>query len=170
MSSSDPYAAGQFPIAAVDGASATRWQPMSNESSSITINTTTIPAQLVKGLFFDWGSRPPRNVTVYLGNTTTPSSSSNSSSRYSENENITLTGKEIIIRIDGITPSLPYNAKEAEGSEQKVEPVVGNSTTVDVEGGAWSGDFVRVVVEGCWEDDGAGATVGEVVVIGAGGG
>ncbi|KUJ11837.1 glycoside hydrolase family 65 protein [Mollisia scopiformis] len=153
VTSPDAYAAGQFPTAAIDGATATRWQPASNASASLLVNTTSITPSLVSGLYFDWGARPPRSATVYLGNSTTVNG-----------EN--LTGEEIIIQVGGIAPSLPFVAAEAEASAQEVQPVVGNSTTVAVEGGAWSGGYVRLVVEGCWEEDGEGATVGEFVVIG----
>jgi hypothetical protein len=161
VSSSDSYLAGQFPVAAIDGASATRWQPSSNLSSSIVINTTSIPPTLVTGLYFDWGNRPPLSAVVYFGNTT-----SSSPSTISENENVELTGEEIIITVNGISPNLPFNAQQEQESTQSVQPVQGNGTTLIVEGGAWSGDYVRLVIEGCWEDDGMGATVGEFVVIG----
>jgi hypothetical protein len=104
-------------------------------------------------MFFDWGARPPRNMVVYLGNTTTPDGES-------------LYGNEIIITLNSIEPSLPYDAVAAAASSQMVEPVQGNTTTVDVEGGCWSGGYVRLVVEGCWEEDGLGATVGEFVLLG----
>lgn len=144
--SPDTYAPGQFPVAAIDGASATRWQPASNESASLLVNMSSVPATRVSGLFFDWGARPPRNVAVYFGNSTDG------------------VGSESVVTLEGIEPSLPFSAEDAEGTEA-VEPVVGNSTTVEVVG-AWSGNFVRLVVEGCWEEDGEGATVGEFVVVG----
>lgn len=151
--SEDAYAAGQFPIAAIDGATATRWQPASNETASLLVNMTTVPASPVQGIFFDWGARPPKNVVVYLGNTTTVDGES-------------LQGTEIVITLSGIEPSLPYDAVAAASSSQTVEPVEGNTTTVAVEGGSWTGAYVRLVVEGCWEEDGEGATVGEFVLIG----
>lgn len=107
----------------------------------------------MQGLFFDWGARPPKNVVVYLGNTTTADGES-------------LQGTEIVITLNGIEPSLPFDAVAAASSSQTVEPVVGNTTTVAVEGGSWTGAYVRLVIEGCWEDDGEGATVGEFVLIG----
>lgn len=75
-------------------------------------------------------------------------------------------GNEVEIIVNGITPSLPYNETEARTSSSDVVPVVGNTTILNVEGGVWSGAYVRLVVEGCWEDDGEGATVGEFVLIG----
>lgn len=153
VSSKDAYAAGQFPQAAIDGATATSWQPASNVSASLLVNMTTVPASLISGVFFYWGLRPPRNATIYIGNLTDSEGG--------------VYGEEVEIVIDGITPSLPYNATASALSEQNVVPVVGNSTTVAVEGGAWSGSYVRLEIEGCWEDDGDGATVGEFVLIGA---
>lgn len=154
VTSPDAYAAGQFPIAATDGASATRWQPATNDSASILINTTSVPAQPVRGIYFDWGSRPPLSATVYLGNTTDGTGA--------------LYGEEVVISIDNVTPEFPYNATVAAASNDQVLPVIGNSSTYSVSParGVWSGNYVRLVVEGCWEGDGVGATVGEFVLVG----
>jgi hypothetical protein len=152
VTSEDAYAPGQFAQAAIDGATSTRWQPATNESASLLVNMTTVPSHPVSGIFFDWGARPPKNVIVEFGNSTDGES---------------LFGTGIVIEIDGITPDVPYDAAAYAASSQQVVPVTGNTTTVDVEGGAWSGDYVKLIVEGCWEDDGEGATVGEFVLIGA---
>jgi hypothetical protein len=152
ITTEDAYVPGQFPIAALDGASATSWQPASNETASILVNMTSIPPSPVSGLYFDWGIRPPKNVSVYIGNMT---------------DGETIFGNEIVITVDGVEPSLPFDAVAAAMSDQNVTPVVGNSTTVAVAGGAWSGDYVRLVVEGCWEEDGEGATVGEFALLGS---
>lgn len=151
VTSASPYAAGQFPTAAIDGATATRWQPTTNETASLLVNMTSVPASPVSGLFFDWGARPPKNVFVYLGNQT---------------DGIDIYGTEIVISVENIVPSLPFDAAAAAKASQEVLPVQGNTTSVDVEGGAWSGGYARLVIEGCWEEDGAGATVGEFVLIG----
>ncbi|TVY48570.1 Acid trehalase [Lachnellula cervina] len=148
--STDPYAAGQFPVAAIDGASATRWQPSTNESSSLLVNMTSVPASPVSSLFFDWGARPPKNAAVYLGNST---------------DGTIIYGNEITITINDISPNLPYDAGDAAKSSLEVVPVVGNTTTITVAGGAWSGEYVRLAIEGCWEGDGVGATVGEFVLV-----
>ncbi|KAH8820869.1 glycoside hydrolase family 65 protein [Xylogone sp. PMI_703] len=151
VESSDSYAPGQFPVAAIDGATSTAWQPSSNSSASLIVNMTTIPPHPVKEIIFNWGLRPPINATVYLGNTT---------------DGVTLYGVETIIAIDGITPDIAYNAEDFD-SDAAVVPVVGNSTIVAVAGGAWSGEYVRLEIEGCWEKDGLGATVTEFVLVGA---
>jgi len=151
VASTDAFAAGQFPVAAIDGATATRWQPASNNTASLLVNMTSVPASPVSGISFDWGTRPPKKATVFLGNMTS--------------EGI-IYGNEIVINIEGITPSLPFNATAAAASLQDVVPVVGNTTILDVAGGAWSGEYARLEIEGCWEEDGDGATVGEFVLIG----
>lgn len=150
--SEDAYAPGQFPVAAIDGATATRWQPATNETASLTINMTTIPASPISSIHFDWGLRPPRSAVVYLGNYT---------------DGVADTASEIEIEITGVEPSLPFNATAAAANDDEVTPVVGNVTTFSVVGGRWSGDYTRLVVEGCWEEDGKGATVGEFVLVGS---
>jgi hypothetical protein len=150
VTSSDPYAPGQFPIAAIDGATATRWQPASNDSASLTVNMSSIPATPISGLYFDWGQRPPINASVYIGNSTDSSGG--------------IYGNEIVINLSSISPNLPYNASAAAASLDTVVPVTSNTTSISISGGAWSGDYIRLVISGCWEEDGEGATVGEFVL------
>ncbi|KAF7908370.1 uncharacterized protein EAF01_004125 [Botrytis porri] len=154
VTSNDPYSAGQFPVAAIDGASSTSWQPSTNESSSLLINSTSISASPIWSIYFNWGLRPPLRASIFFGNETTDEGQ--------------IFGNEWSIDIEDISPSLPYapsNATQTSNTESVV-PVVGNETRLVVEGGAWSGKYVRLVVEGCWENDGKGATVGEFVVVG----
>ncbi len=160
VTSEDAYAAGQFPIAATDGATATHWQPAKNTTASILVNTTSVPFTRISGAFFDWGMRPPRNATLYVGNETILDASGN----------VMLWGVEWRIPIDGIVLSQPYDAEAANSSTARstagVVRYVGNSTTAALANDAWTGHYVRLEVEGCWEEDGIGATVGEFVLIG----
>jgi len=160
VTSEDAYAAGQFPVAAVDGATATRWQPAKNSSASILVNTTTVPFTQIAGAYFDWGTRPPRNATIYVGNETIVDA----------NGNVMLWGVEWRIPIDEIVLSQPFDAVAANSSTARsvagVVPYVGNSTTAALGNDAWTGHYLRLEVEGCWEEDGMGATVGEFVLIG----
>ncbi|KAH8602180.1 glycoside hydrolase family 65 protein [Bisporella sp. PMI_857] len=133
VTSEDPYQAGQFPVAAIDGATSTRWQPYTNESASLLVNMAAV---------------------VYLGNTT---------------DGEVLYDTTTVIRVDNITISLPYDAEYSASEEGSlVEPVQGNTTILSVQGGAWSGKYARLVIEGCFEEDGKGATVGEFVLLGVG--
>jgi len=170
------YAAGQFPEAAVDGASATRWQPTTNKPSSFLINTTSLfsgsarntkSSMQVGSLYFDWGARPPRNVTLTFANHTNHDNLTTASTT-SPRPAIEMIGEAQTIRLTGITPSLPYamnQTPEKVKAEEAVLPYVGNETRVDVQNGAYMGKWLRVTVEGCWVEDGVGATVSEVVVI-----
>lgn len=146
------FAQGQFPFAAIDGATATRWQPISNSTASITVNMSTTTPQLLSRIHFEWGLRPARSAVVYLGNST---------------NGIANTANEVEISINGIEPDKPFDAEKARNSTDEVMPVQGNVTTFSVVGGRWTGDYVRLVVEGCWEEDGDGATVGEFELIGS---
>lgn len=111
---------------------------------------TGISPQPITSLYFDWGARPPLNATVYISN-----------SSYVDGG---LYGTEEILAVMDVTPSLPYDAAAEGNSTQQVQPVVGNRTAIAVEGGAWSGNYARLVITGCWEPDGEGATVGEFVL------
>jgi hypothetical protein len=156
VSSSDPYSPGQFPQAAIDGATATSWQPSTNGSASILVDLTGEPYQQVKQLYFNWGSRPPRSATVSFGNET--------SSCTGEKQ---LSGKVIRIPLKNITPNDPYSVEEATAAI--VKPFIGNETLITVNGEAWSGNWVKLEIEGCWandDEDSEGATVAEFVVVG----
>jgi hypothetical protein len=151
VTSSDGYVAGQFPVAANDGASSTSWQPLSNSTSSLLVNMSTVAAAPVSSIFLEWGLRPPTHAVVYLGNDTDSCNN--------------IAGEAIRIDVGAISPNLPYNATASELSSQNVEPVVSNTTTVEVFGGVWSGKYARLEIEGCWEEDGEGATVNEFALI-----
>ena len=148
VNSEDAYAQGSFPLAAVDGATSTRWQPSSNESASMTVNMTTVPFAQVSRVFFDWGLRPPKSAAVYLSNSTDVNT------------------YVVELELDAIEPSLPFNETAFALSNQDVTPYVGNTSTfyIPAEAEIWSGKFARLVIEGCWEEDGQGSTVGEFVL------
>ncbi|ETI22840.1 hypothetical protein G647_06917 [Cladophialophora carrionii CBS 160.54] len=67
VSSPDDFLPGQFPIAAVDGATSTKWQPVSaNRTSSITV---TLPqGYRVRSFEFNWAQAPPYNYSVLFHN------------------------------------------------------------------------------------------------------
>jgi hypothetical protein len=150
--SEDGIAPGQFPVAAIDGATATRWQPQTNETASILVNMTGVAPSKIGAVFFDWGARPPRSALVEFGNMT---------------DGEIIYGNEVRFSIDNITPSLPFNETEALSSGDKVVPVLGNTTEVATAGDTYSGEYVRLSITGSWQEDGLGATVGEFVVLGA---
>jgi hypothetical protein len=69
VTSPDEFLPGQFPIAAVDGATSTKWQPaLANKTASITV---TIPqGYRVRSMAFNWAQVPPWNYTVLFHNDT----------------------------------------------------------------------------------------------------
>ncbi|KAI4149148.1 MAG: hypothetical protein LQ340_004769 [Diploschistes diacapsis] len=153
VTSPQAYRPGQFPLAAIDGAISTIWQP-SNASipSSITVDTSSIPFQRLTSLFFDWASLPPINATVILHNGSCPHTSPGRAT-------ITLTN---------IQPSVPYDASAV----AKVGPYRSNSTTVDLTAmgrKVWSGDWATLIVVGNGNDssaDAVGTTVAEWALVG----
>lgn len=157
VSSEEKYAPGQFPQGAIDGAISTVWQPASNESASLLVNITGSPHQRISEIYFNWAARPPRNVSVFLGNQTELRDGVRQ-----------LSGEVVEIPIDGVMPNDPYDLQVAAAAV--VVPYVGNETLLELGNGVWSGDWVRLVIEGCWEDeDGEGATVAEFVLVGENG-
>jgi hypothetical protein len=152
------YVAGQFSTAAIDGASATRWQPLTNESASLYVNMSTVPYQPIRGLSFNWATRPPTKVSVFFGNSTAVRSG-----RWDPEAR----EKEYVVRLNNINISVPYAQVAAD--EGGVKPYVGNTTSVAVvtqEGKLWTGNYVRLVVEGCVQKDGQGASVAEFIILG----
>jgi hypothetical protein len=157
VSSADPYTPGQFPQAAIDGEIATEWQPLSNITASILINMAGSKYQSLSSVYFNWASRPPHNATVHLSNNTKISNGVRQ-----------LDGDVREIPISGITPSDPYDAVKAAAAT--VVPYVGNETVQELgSSGVWTGDWVELVIEGCWQEDGEGrgATVAEFVLVGS---
>ncbi|OAX84301.1 hypothetical protein ACJ72_01323 [Emergomyces africanus] len=70
VSSPDEYEPGQFPIAAVDGASSTKWQPKrANATSSLTVSfPDTEISRLITGFAFDWAQAAPESAAIVLHN------------------------------------------------------------------------------------------------------
>lgn len=145
ITTSDAYVAGQLPASANDGAAATSWQPATNESASILIDTTGIPPRRVSGLHFDFGTRPVANAQVRFYNGTGSSA-----------------GTVLVVEDLGPTAA-------AQGPATVV-PVVDNTTDVvlDAAQDVWTGDWVLLTVEGCAGCDASagpvGGTIAEFVV------
>lgn len=143
---------GQFPSAATDGSSSTRWQPLLNSTSTLSINTTSLTPQPLSAVHIDWGMRPASTATIYIGNSTT-------------SDNGTLSTTETAITLNPITISSPYNATTA--AEAIVVSYQGNMTELDISTrNLWSGDYVRLEIEGCLAGDGDAATVAELEILG----
>ncbi|KAL2387071.1 hypothetical protein RJ035_004418 [Blastomyces gilchristii] len=70
VSSPDEYEPGQFPIAAVDGAASTKWQPKrANATSALTVSFPDEEiSEQIAGFAFDWAQAPPESFAVVLHN------------------------------------------------------------------------------------------------------
>jgi hypothetical protein len=164
------YVVGNFPGAATDGDPGTRWQPLTQNASNITVDTRNVPFQRVKRISVEWGPRTPKFARVGFTNET-------------ELPLILKTTK--FIELHPITNQI-YGM---DTPNDEVVPYKGNSTEYivpeDLKDHARfrSGNYTILVVEGCegcgklvqmthengtkyWQDDGLGASVGEFAVIG----
>ncbi|KAI6248361.1 Acid trehalase [Erysiphe necator] len=147
--SENKYMSGEFPLAAVDGSTATFWQPQKDNTAFLYINTKVITPTSIKKFIFYWGSRHPKAVAVYASNMTD----------WRDQEGYVMIGQDKLIR-----PSNPYSAELEK--ESHVVPVSGNETTILPRQPVWTGKFLRIEITGCSAEDGKGATVGEFSVIG----
>lgn len=150
--SPDEYAPGQYPLAAIDGATSTKWQPASPEKASVTVDLSHIPFQPILGLSFDWAAAPPMRAHVLLSNSSTFDGAM---------------GPTVFIPIENITISIPYNALDTE-----IKQYEGNTTMVNMveQGEVYSGRYAKLEIEGTQgEKNTTGATVAEFAMIGRGG-
>lgn len=150
--------AGYPPGAATDGDTGTHWQPLTQNASNITVDTSSVPFQRIVQLTFDWGPRTPEIARVAFTNRTDLASISEAN--------------PIIL---SIMPRVLPN--------DRVALYDGNTTVYDITGEYWSGKYTILEVEGCngcgdlkpaqyengttyWQDDGLGAYVGEFAAVG----
>lgn len=155
VTSSDPYVQGQFPIAAVDGAASTKWQPSSaSKNASITV---TLPEGLpISGFYFDWAQAPPVSFSVVLHNGT-----------------VATTGTKGVVEIaqeKNVKVSQPYN----KSTVAEIVPYTSNTTTVMLSGAvnggvAHTAKYATLTIIGSQltnnVTNGTGATVAEWAII-----
>ena len=149
-SSPDAFLLGQFPLAAVDGAISTLWEPAAaNVSQRLTVDTRAVPFTRVAALQFDWADSPPANFTVVLHNGSCADSAPG----------------RVEVRVDGVEVSEPYDVEAA----NRITPYRSNKTEVRIEEVVWSGSYATLIVEGNLNDpaeNATGATVAEFAVVG----
>lgn len=152
-SSSDSYAPGQFPLAAVDGAIGTQWEPSyANVSSSMTVQILLDNFLPITAFHFDWAQSPPREYSISFSNSSSPS----------ESERVN------VVSSDHIAISNPYGSID----ENAVVPYASNSTNVTLPEPVWSGRYATLTVKGNQAtpfDNDTGATVAEWAIIAKGG-
>ncbi|KAI9843245.1 MAG: hypothetical protein M1837_006534 [Sclerophora amabilis] len=144
--SSDGYVQGQYPLAAIDGAISTKWQPSSPDKASMIVNMETLTYQPVVGIHFNWGLNPPINAQVIL---------SNSSS---------FEGQAVVIPIADIAISAPFDKDSI-----KLSQPLGNTTNVSIANTEqiYTGRYAKLQIEGTQGDvNTTGASVAEFALIG----
>lgn len=109
VSTSD-YKPGQFPIAAVDGAASTKWQPTyAANISAVTVSLRETQAGAgISGFYFDWAHAPPVNARVVFHNTSVDDPVSTFSST---SDSASETDYTVIINLSNITLSDPYDSQ-----------------------------------------------------------
>ncbi|KAL2274279.1 hypothetical protein FJTKL_03533 [Diaporthe vaccinii] len=155
-SSPDAHIPGQSPLAATDGSPGTSWQPESDSAASLLVDLSSTgdqPAAELERVLLGFAMRPPKNIRVLVSN----------DSSFGESPEQQQQQQEPIGQWIPVAVSSPWAA---------ASPVVqnaGNSTTVELPRGVWSGRYARLDVEGCWAEDGAGPTVAEAALVARGG-
>jgi trehalose/maltose hydrolase-like predicted phosphorylase len=135
---------GQFPMAAIDGAASTKWQPtFANTTSYLTVdlgNTSFYPVHE------DWANHPPSHFEVFFSNSTLPPF------RAGEEDRRLVTQGEVQI-------SAPWDPVTA----YTIKPYVGNQTNVSLTESVWSGRFAHLGIKGNLAGEGVleGGTVAE---------
>jgi trehalose/maltose hydrolase-like predicted phosphorylase len=150
VASNATWEPGQFPLAAVDGANSTKWQPAaSNITSSLIISLDHVSGIKVTGFHFDWAQNPPTGWQVDFADSF-------------DFGNFTTAGKENTVNV-----SSPYDASTA----AVIAPYIGNTTDVFFIDPLPAPDYVRLSIWGNQgSDSDKGAAVAEFVVIREGGG
>ncbi|KAL2802242.1 glycosyl hydrolase family 65 central catalytic domain-containing protein [Aspergillus granulosus] len=162
VSSPDEFEQGQFPISIVDGATSTRWQPTSSNSSSVTIDVGLVMDRSradTSGFHFEWAQAPPINATVIFhdqplqGHVSVASPGPNA---------------RIVATLTNIEQSRPYAEEATDLNEIKIP--VGNTTTVQLDESIPIARYATLVISGNQAlldgDDDVGATVAEWVILG----
>ncbi|KAF2645036.1 hypothetical protein P280DRAFT_186014 [Massarina eburnea CBS 473.64] len=149
------YLPGQLPIAAVDGASSTKWQPYdASRTNYLTVDLGHTSFYPIKEVLMDWGSTPPQYYEVLFTNVSLPPFGPDADIR-----NITAGSVQISEPYD---PSMVY----------VIQPVRNNQTNQSVprdpqDGVHWSGRYAHLGIRGnMWNETAFdGATVAEWNVV-----
>ncbi|GAA6018450.1 hypothetical protein JCM10207_000898 [Rhodosporidiobolus poonsookiae] len=146
---------GEYALAAVDGANATTWQPLTTAPSSFVVDLSA--EKTISGLHMNWGAEPPLAYTVSASNATDALSSVSSPSG-----NATTLASPSVIAQGNVTLSSILTA------EQAVQVAIQPPNVTDVQLAApVVARYVQLTVEGTWyPESGYGGTVAEFAVIG----
>lgn len=142
---------GQFPLAAIDGAASTKWQPeFSNTTSYLTVDLGEQKFQRIAAVMMDWASQPPTHFEIFVSNVSLPPFKTESLSAHDGVREV-VSGPVLI--------SAPWDPVGA----YEIKTYVGNQTNVTLSEPVWSGRYVHLGIKGNQVSKGEkrGATVAE---------
>lgn len=125
---------GQFPIAAIDGAASTKWQPaLSNITSYLTVDLGNTSFHPVNKIMMDWGEQPPALFEIYFTNSSLPPFLA----QPFHDDIRSVTAGEVEI-------SAPWDPVTA----YEIRTYVGNQTNITLSEAVWSGRYAHLGVSG----------------------
>jgi hypothetical protein len=162
VQSYDSYQPGQFPIAAIDGATSTKWQPsFAANISSLTVSLSESQSEIgVSGFHFNWAEAPPTKVTVMFHNISLPPWPNP----------VCVSGQcSTVLMLDNITISDPYDPNSTGG----IALLLGNFTNVTLSEPVPIPRFATLFISGnqalseaeVQANNGTGATVAEWAIL-----
>jgi len=150
-SSEQEWVPGQFPVAAIDGAISTKWQPtLSNVTASVIVDVGSEGVGLpITGFALDWAQNPPTSWQVDFSTSTDFGAATK------------------VYNSTSVAISIPYSAAKA----ADITPYTSNTTDVTLGSTVPATRYIRLSIFGNQGDSSAvGATVAEFAVLKQGGG
>jgi hypothetical protein len=164
VASRDAYAPGQFPIAVVDGATSTRWQPASSKISAVTVDLgrgAAVAGANVTAFHFDWAAMPPVNATVVFHDVPLRDPAAVAAGAHEGGD------YRVVATLTDIAQSKPYRADSEEFTAVAVP--VGNTTDVRLDAPVQAARYATLLISGnqglAAGDEDVGATVAEWAII-----
>lgn len=166
VTSASEFEPGQFPIAVVDGATSTKWQPSyAANVSAVTVSLSqTESGAPISGFYFDWAQAPPVNASVIFHN----NSVENPVSAFSSiSDSSSKSDYSVVLSLHNISVSDPYNPKTTDLDAINIPR--GNSTNVTLSNPVPVPRFATLLIVGnqalseaeVQAKNGTGATVAE---------
>ena len=151
---------GQFPLAAIDGASSTKWQPFhSRRTNYLSVDTQMSTFAPISRILFDWGNTPPAYYEVLVSNSSIGPPFDDGVAFEQGGDTGDLRG----VARGWVEISEPWDPEVA----MVIRRVTGNQTNVTVGEGVWSGRYVHLGIRGNLGNESAveGGTVAEWSVV-----
>jgi trehalose/maltose hydrolase-like predicted phosphorylase len=142
---------GQFPLAAIDGAASTKWQPVSsNITSYLTVDLGLSRFHRIAAIMMDWANQPPAYFEILFSNSSLPPFTQS-------------VGDVRNVTSGPVRVSAPWDPVSA----YEIKTYLGNQTNVTLDEPVWSGRYAHLGIRGnqISKDEPQGATVAEWNII-----